>query len=77
MIDPSITTTARGIWAVKWSCVILGLTAAMQLAVVYISGSVALLADTIHSIGDATTAIPQMRISWIPCYFSAGSSACT
>ncbi len=30
----------------------------MQLVVVYFSGSVALLADTIHNIGDAGTAIP-------------------
>lgn len=58
VIDPSITTTARGIWAVKWSFVILGLTAAIQLVVVYVSGSVALLADTIHNVGDAATAIP-------------------
>ncbi|TIM51285.1 MAG: hypothetical protein E5Y69_06380 [Mesorhizobium sp.] len=30
----------------------------MQMVVVVLSGSVALLADTIHNIGDATTAIP-------------------
>lgn len=58
VIDPTITTTDRGIWAVKWSFVILAITAALQLAVVAISGSVALLADTIHNIGDATTAVP-------------------
>jgi cation diffusion facilitator family transporter len=58
VIDPSITTTARGIWAVKWSFVILAVTAVLQMAAVVISGSVALLADTIHNIGDATTAVP-------------------
>lgn len=58
VIDPSLATTARGIWAVKWSFIILAATAALQLAVVFVSGSVALLADTIHNIGDATTAIP-------------------
>jgi cation diffusion facilitator family transporter len=58
VIDPSVTTTARGIWAVKWSFVILAATAALQMAVVVVSGSIALLADTIHNIGDATTAIP-------------------
>lgn len=58
VIDPSIATTARGIWAIKWSFVILAITAALQLVVVFISGSVALLADTIHNVGDATTAIP-------------------
>jgi len=58
VIDATIATTTEGIWAIKWSFVILGVTALMQLAVVYYSGSVALLADTIHNIGDAATAIP-------------------
>jgi cation diffusion facilitator family transporter len=58
VVDPSIATTARGIWAVKWSFAILALTAAAQLVVVALSGSVALLADTIHNLGDAGTAIP-------------------
>ena len=58
VVDPSIATTDRGIWAIKWSFVILAITAVFQLAVVFWSGSVALLADTIHNIGDATTAIP-------------------
>ena len=58
IVDPSIATTERGIWAIKWSFVILALTAAVQMVVVYLSGSVALLADTIHNVGDAGTAIP-------------------
>jgi cation diffusion facilitator family transporter len=58
VIDPTIATTARGIWAIKWSFVILGITAVLQMVVVAVSGSVALLADTIHNVGDATTAIP-------------------
>jgi cation diffusion facilitator family transporter len=37
---------------------ILAATAALQLVVVYVSHSVALLADTIHNIADAGTAIP-------------------
>src|SRR5262249_34312096 len=41
-----------------WSFVVLGITALLQLVVVFASGSVALLADTIHNVGDATTAIP-------------------
>src|ERR1700690_3298301 len=52
VIDPSIAATDRGIWAVKWSFVILAVTALLQLVVVGISGSVALLADTVHNIGD-------------------------
>jgi cation diffusion facilitator family transporter len=58
VIDATIPTTDRGIWAIKWSFVILGITALLQIGVVALSGSVALLADTIHNIGDATTAIP-------------------
>jgi len=57
-IDPSILTTQRGIWAVKWSFIWLFATAAFQIVIVMFSGSVALLADTIHNIGDAATAIP-------------------
>ena len=58
VIDPTIATTDRGIWAIKWSFVILAITAAFQIAVVLLSGSVALLADTIHNVGDAVTAVP-------------------
>ena len=57
-VDPSILATEKGIWAVKWSFVGLIITAVMQIFIVYISGSVALLADTIHNFGDASTAIP-------------------
>lgn len=58
VVDPTIATTDRGIWAIKWSFIILAITAALQLAMVFASGSVALLADTIHNVGDAVTAIP-------------------
>jgi cation diffusion facilitator family transporter len=58
VVDARLASTERGIWAIKWSFAILAITAILQLAVVAISGSVALLADTIHNIGDATTAIP-------------------
>ena len=57
-IDPYIITTQRGIWAIKWSFIGLFATAAFQSVIVMFSGSVALLADTIHNIGDAATAIP-------------------
>ena len=58
VVEPSITTTGRGLWAIKWSFIGLALTAVLQLVVVYFSGSVALLADTVHNFGDAATAIP-------------------
>ena len=57
-VDPSIPTTSEGLRAVGWSFAILAVTAALQLVVVGISGSVALLADTVHNFGDAATAIP-------------------
>jgi hypothetical protein len=44
-IDPSIATTERGIWAVKWSFAGLCLTALLQAVAVWLTGSVALLAD--------------------------------
>lgn len=58
VIDPTIATTTKGIWAIKWSFGILAVTALFQLAVVLVTGSVALLADTIHNVGDAVTAVP-------------------
>lgn len=66
VVDPSIATTERGIWAIKWSFVILAVTAVLQLGVVFLTNSVALLADTIHNFGDAGTAIPL----WIAFMFA-------
>ena len=57
-VDPSISSTDRGLRAVKWSFVGLFLTASIQLVIVLLSNSIALLADTIHNFGDAATAIP-------------------
>jgi cation diffusion facilitator family transporter len=57
-IDPTIATSERGLWAVKWSFVALMATALVQIVVVLLTGSVALLSDTIHNFGDAATAVP-------------------
>jgi len=57
-VDPTIAASERGIWALKWSFVALFFTALLQLVVVLLSGSVALLSDTIHNFGDAATAVP-------------------
>lgn len=51
-------STERGLWAVQVSLIGLLATALFQVFVVVISGSVALLADTIHNFSDALTAIP-------------------
>lgn len=57
-LDAALESSARGIRAVRLSLIGLGATAVLQLLVVAISGSVALLADTIHNFSDALTAIP-------------------
>src|SRR5437867_2044578 len=49
IVDPSIATSERGLWAIKWSFHGLAATALLQLVVVFLTGSVALLADTIHN----------------------------
>ena len=57
-IDGALESSAAGIRAVKISLLALGATSIAQLTIVVISGSVALLADTIHNFSDALTAIP-------------------
>ena len=58
LIDPSIKRSRDGLRVVVVSLVLLGLTAAIQ-AVLYIAtDSIALLADLIHNVGDALTAVP-------------------
>ncbi|MBC7560788.1 MAG: cation transporter [Dermatophilaceae bacterium] len=57
-VDSALESSTEGIRAVKISLVALGVTAVAQLIAVLITGSVALLADTIHNFSDALTAIP-------------------
>ncbi|MET1020586.1 MAG: cation diffusion facilitator family transporter [Arthrobacter sp.] len=57
-IDEALESSAQGIRAVKVSLLGLGATSLFQLAIVLISGSVALLADTVHNFSDALTAVP-------------------
>jgi cation diffusion facilitator family transporter len=70
-IDGALESSTAGIRAVKISLLALGATSIAQLAIVLISGSVALLADTIHNFSDALTAIPL----WIA--FALGRRAAT
>jgi cation diffusion facilitator family transporter len=58
LVDPSIKRSRAGLRAVLASLLILGVTAALQLVVFVLSGSIALLADLIHNFGDALTAVP-------------------
>jgi cation diffusion facilitator family transporter len=57
-VDDALRDSAAGIRAVKISLVVLGITAVAQSAIVAWSGSVALLADTVHNFSDALTAVP-------------------
>ena len=57
-VDSALESSAKGIRAVKISLVALLVTAAAQVALVLVTGSVALLADTIHNFSDALTAVP-------------------
>lgn len=65
-VDAAMETSERGIWALKVSLLGLGATAIFQVVIYLISGSVGLLADTIHNASDALTAVPL----WIA--FSVG-----
>ncbi|XAS63996.1 cation diffusion facilitator family transporter [Micrococcaceae bacterium Sec5.8] len=57
-IDEALESSSQGIRAVKVSLIGLGTTSLFQLVIVLISGSVALLADTVHNFSDALTAVP-------------------
>ena len=57
-IDDALEASKEGVRALKISLFILLGTSVLQLAVVLVSGSVALLADTIHNFSDALTAVP-------------------
>jgi cation diffusion facilitator family transporter len=57
-VDSALESSARGIRAVKISLVGLLATSGLQVAILLVTGSVALLADTIHNFSDALTALP-------------------
>ena len=57
-VDAALESSAEGVRALKISLVALLVTALLQAVVVVLTGSVALLADTIHNFSDALTAVP-------------------
>ncbi|MEH0581752.1 cation diffusion facilitator family transporter [Streptomyces sp. B21-108] len=57
-LDPALESSARGMRALWLSLAVLGVTAVAQAVVVVLSGSVALLGDTVHNAADALTAVP-------------------
>lgn len=57
-LDAAMESSAQGMRTLWISLTVLGLTAAVQAVVVVLSGSVALLGDTLHNAADALTALP-------------------
>ena len=51
------TEAIRTVWLALFA---LGLTSVLQIGIVALSGSVALLADTVHNIGDTLNSIPLL-----------------
>ncbi len=58
LIDRSIIRSREGLKAVGLSLGVLLATSILQGAILIVTGSVALLADLVHNVGDALTAIP-------------------
>jgi cation diffusion facilitator family transporter len=68
-LDTALEASQRGIRAVTMSFAALTVTSIVQLIIVFATGSVALLTDTIHNFSDALTAVPlflAFRISRRP-----------
>ena len=59
-IDDALEANAAGRRALGISLIGLGVTAVLQAVVVALSGSVALLGDTLHNVADALTAVPLL-----------------
>jgi cation diffusion facilitator family transporter len=57
-VDAAMEASSEGMRALWLSLGVLGATALIQAAVVALSGSVALLGDTLHNAADALTAVP-------------------
>lgn len=65
LVDRSSMRSRAGMRAVAISLGLLGATAVAQAAIYAASGSVALLADLIHNVGDALTAVPVGIAFWL------------
>jgi cation diffusion facilitator family transporter len=64
-VDSALEASDRGMRALLVSLGVLGLTAAIQAVVAAVSGSVALLGDTLHNVADALTALPLGLAFWL------------
>src|SRR5215204_2729209 len=57
-VDSALEASRDGMRCLAWSFAALMVTALLQVGVVLVSGSVALLGDTLHNFADALTAVP-------------------
>ena len=64
-VDDALEASRDGTRALVVSLGVLALTALVQVLIVLVSGSVALLSDTIHNFADALTAIPLGVAFWL------------
>jgi len=58
--EQALVETSEGIRTVWLAMIVLLLTSVLQVVIVLLSGSVALLADTLHNIGDGLNSIPLL-----------------
>jgi cation diffusion facilitator family transporter len=65
LVDDSIKRSREGVRAVLLALAVLGAAAAIQAAILVATGSIALLADLIHNVGDALTAVPLGIAFWM------------
>ena len=56
--DNAVRDNELGIRTVKLALLVLGITTVLQIVIYVASGSVALLADTVHNLGDALNSVP-------------------
>ena len=64
-VDRALTDSEEGMTALKLSLAVLAATAAVELSIVLLSSSIALLGDTIHNFADALTAVPLGLAFWV------------
>ncbi|MHB8295757.1 MAG: cation diffusion facilitator family transporter [Acidimicrobiales bacterium] len=64
-LDSALESSRDGMRALGVSLAGLAVTAALQLAILLVSGSASLLADTIHNFADALTALPLAAAFWL------------
>lgn len=63
--DSALKDNRLGIRTIYIAVALLGLTTAFQIVIYLLSGSVALLGDTVHNLGDAINSIPLLFAFWL------------